>query len=237
MKSDLQAVARIIDRTRWLLLDFDGPICSIFAGISPSSVAAQLRDVLAAEGVQLSEAGLDGNDPLQVLRSTASLDSALTTRVECTLRAAELTASRTAEPTPHARETILACHATNRTVAVVSNNSQVAVESYLRIHELDEHVDLVVGRTQPDPRLLKPNPYLVLQAMQALGADPDASVFLGDTSSDMHSAQAAGILSIGYANKPGKRDHLLRAGASAVITTMAHLETALLTQPSTESSS
>ncbi|MFV5991036.1 hypothetical protein ACNPQM_00880 [Streptomyces sp. NPDC056231] len=36
-------------------------------------------------------------------------------------------------------------------------------------------------------------------------------------------AQAAGAMSIGYANKPGKAERLHRAGATAVIEDMADL--------------
>jgi HAD superfamily hydrolase (TIGR01509 family) len=232
MTTDLHALAHVVNPTRWLLIDFDGPICNLFAGLPASSIAARLRDVLAAEGPWLPASALDSEDPIQVLRSTTGLDPALSARIESALRAHELTASRTAKPTPHAREVILACHATNRAVTVVSNNSQAAVEAYLRNHQLDHHVDLVVGRTQPDPTLLKPSPYLVVRAMQALGADRDASAFVGDNPADVQSARAAGIRSIGYANKPGKLDRLMRAGADAVITTMADLATVLLTRGS-----
>jgi HAD superfamily hydrolase (TIGR01509 family) len=230
MTTGPDALAQVIGRTRWLLLDFDGPICSIFAGQPASSVAAHMRALLAEEGTQLPASA--SSDPIEVLRSVAGLDPALTARIESALRAAELTASRTAEPTPYAREAILACHATNRAVAVVSNNSQAAVETYLQLHQLDHHVDLVVGRTQPDPTLLKPSPYLLVHAMQALGADQDACAFVGDTSSDVQSARAAGVRSIGYANKPGKLDRLVGAGADAVITTMADLATTLRTHRS-----
>ena len=232
MTTDAHAVARVVDKTRWLLLDFDGPICNLFAELSASSVAARLRELLAAEETRLPASVLDTEDPIQVLRSTASLDPALSARIELALRAAELTASRTAKPSPHAREAILACHATNRAVAVVSNNSQAVVEAYLQTHQLDHHVDVAVGRTQPDPTLLKPNPYLVVRAIQALDADRDACAFVGDNPADVQSAHAAGIRSIGYANKPGKLDHLMRASADAVITTMADLATALLTRRS-----
>jgi HAD superfamily hydrolase (TIGR01509 family) len=232
MTTDLHALALVVDQTRWLLLDFDGPVCNLFAGLPAASVAARLRDLLAAEGAQLPASVLDSEDPIQVLRSTASLDPALSARIESALRAAELTASSTAKPTPHAREAILACHATNRAVAVVSNNSQAVVDAYLRTHQLDHHIDVAVGRTQPDPALLKPSPYLVVRAIQALDADRDACTFVGDNPADVQSAHAAGIRSIGYANKPGKLDHLTRASADAVITTMADLATALLTRRS-----
>ena len=155
------------------------------------------------------------------------------TGVEATLRKAELAAVETARPTPHAREVILACHRTNRRVAVISNNSQAAVETYLRAQHLAEQVDVIVGRTEPDPRLLKPHPHLVLRALDALKGDPATSSFVGDSTSDVQSAKAAGIHSVGYANKPGKIQRLHHAGADAIVTTMAELRDALLAnQPS-----
>jgi HAD superfamily hydrolase (TIGR01509 family) len=133
-----------------------------------------------------------------------------------------------ARPTPDAREVILACHQTGRRVAVISNNSQAAVETYLRAHYLAEHVDVIVGRTEPDPGLLKPHPHLVLRALDALGGDPAMSSLVGDSTSDVQSAKGAGTHSVGYANKPGKVERLQRAGADFIVTTMAELHQALL---------
>ncbi|MGH8884923.1 MAG: HAD family hydrolase [Egibacteraceae bacterium] len=225
-------LSRIIDRTDHVLIDFDGPICSIFAGLSAQSVAAELRGLLLAQGLSLPARIVDAHDPLEVLRFTSHLDSDLTERVDSALRAAELVAAQRARPTPHARETILACRQTHRTVAVVSNNSTPAVEAYLTAHDLIGSVDLVVGRTDPNPALLKPHPHLILQAVQALCADPATCTLIGDSVSDIEGGLAAGVRSVGYANKPGKRERLASAGADAVVTTMADLASALLTRNS-----
>jgi beta-phosphoglucomutase-like phosphatase (HAD superfamily) len=118
-------------------------------------------------------------------------------------------------------------------VESISNNSQAAVETYLRAHQLAEQVHVIVGRTDPDPRLLKPHPHLVLRALDALGGDPSTCAFVGDSTSDIQSAKAAGIHSVGYANKPGKIQRLHHAGADVIVTTMAELRDALLAnQPS-----
>jgi HAD superfamily hydrolase (TIGR01549 family) len=223
----------IIGRTRHLLLDFDGPICAIFAGLPAPAVAARLRELLGADGQPLPDAVAGEDDPIEVLRFTSGLGLDTAARVEARLRDAERAATQTATPTPYAREVILACHQTNRRVAVISNNSQAAVETYLRAHHLVEHVDVIVGRTEPDPRLLKPHPHLVLRALDAISGDPAMSSFVGDSTSDVQSAKAAGTHSVGYANKPGKFQRLQRAGAAAVVTSMAELHDALLAhQPS-----
>ena len=223
----------IIGRTRDLLLDFDGPICSVFAGLPAPSVAARLRELLGSNGKPLPEAIAGEDDPIEVLRFTSGLDLDTAGRVEAALRDAERAATATATPTPDAREVILACQQTGRRVAIISNNSQAAVETYLRAQHLAEHVDVVVGRTDPDPRLLKPHPHLVLRALDALDGDPATSSFVGDSTSDVQSAKAAGIHSVGYANKPGKIQRLHHAGADVTVTTMAELRDALLAnQPS-----
>jgi HAD superfamily hydrolase (TIGR01509 family) len=223
----------IIGRTRFLLLDFDGPICAIFAGLPAPLVAARLRELLGSNGTSLPESVASEDDPIEVLRFTSRLDMDTAARVEAALRDVERTATATATPTPAAREVILACHQTNRRVAIISNNSQAAVETYLRAHHLAEHVDVIVGRTDPDPRLLKPHPHLVLRALDVLGGDPTMSSFVGDSTSDIQSAKAAGTHSVGYANKPGKVERLQRAGADVIVTTMAELHDALLAhQPS-----
>jgi phosphoglycolate phosphatase len=50
---------------------------------------------------------------------------------------------------------------------------------------------------------------------------------VGDSVTDIEAARAAGVRSIGYANKPGKFGQLTAAGADAVVTEMAALAAAL----------
>jgi HAD superfamily hydrolase (TIGR01509 family) len=209
--------------TRHVLLDFDGPICSIFANVPAPSVAARLRAMLRAAGVSEAVVGDDEDDPIAVFRSTSKLDPSLAARIESALSAAEVSASRTADPTPHVDAFLLACRHAGRSVAVVSNNAEPAVRSYLTAHGLIERVGPVIGRTVPNPALLKPSPHLVKRAIDLLGADPAACTMIGDSVSDIESARAAGARSIGYANDPREREHLWSAGADAVIGSLAEL--------------
>lgn len=223
MMADLAAV---VARARYILLDFDGPVCSVFANHAASGVAADLRRVLVDEGVGIPEALLTETDPLEVVRYTATVRRpGLTRRIEEALTAAELTAIGSAEPTPYAREVIVAAHRAGRRVAIVSNNSAAAVRAYLAARRLDDYVYPVVGRAFADPGRMKPNPAPVLAALDELAADPDACVMVGDSTSDIDAARAAGVAAIGYANKPGKRTRL--AKADALMDSMAELATKL----------
>ncbi len=129
----------------------------------------------------------------------------------------------TAEPTPGAHDLIRTWSATSRPLAIVSNNSTIAIHAYLDLHDLQPHVTHVSARTNLDPALLKPHPHLLTTALTALNVPATATTFLGDSVTDIEAARAAHTMSIGYANKPGKTTELITAGADTVIPTPATL--------------
>ena len=63
----------------------------------------------------------------------------------------------------------------------------------------------------------KPNPDMLLNAMNETGADPGHTVMIGDTTFDMEMAKRAGTMAVGvsWGYHPG--EHLYAAGAQAVI--------------------
>ncbi len=70
----------------------------------------------------------------------------------------------------------------------------------------------------------KPDPAMLLQAMDEAGTGPDSTVMIGDTTYDIGMAVAAGVAPIGVAwgyHAPGT---LLRAGAVTVVENAAALE-------------
>jgi HAD superfamily hydrolase (TIGR01509 family) len=210
-----------------VLLDFDGPICTVYAQLTAAAIAAQLCDTLASHGVPIPTHLAQISDPLAILSFATTQPPDLARLVESQLRDAELQAVGTATPTPNVTEVIDACHHTNRKVAAVSNNSQQAVAAYLTQRSLIRRFDMVVGRTSDNLQYLKPHPHLVRTAAQELKIPPSACLLVGDSDSDIQAARAAGVASIGYANKPGKRARLAHAGAYTVIDNMNDLARAL----------
>ncbi|HEY1180134.1 MAG TPA: haloacid dehalogenase, partial [Phytomonospora sp.] len=131
-----------------ILLDFDGPVCAVFAGRPAPEVAARLAAAFGVAGT---------GDPLEVLRrADAHGDPALTRAVDDALTAEELAAVASAVPTEGAAALIGAAHAAGKRVAVVSNNGRPAITRYLDAHELT--VDAVVGRAPGSPGEMKPSP-------------------------------------------------------------------------------
>jgi HAD superfamily hydrolase (TIGR01509 family) len=225
-------LARLIVGGGPLLLDFDGPICSIFAGYPAPQVASGLIALLRQKGLDLPDRIDGATDPLEVLRWVGTVDiPQLTAATEDALCAAELQAVATAQPTPYAREVIVAAHQTGLPVAIVSNNSADAVATYLSIHRLDRYVYPIIGRAYANPAQMKPNPKPILSAAHALSADPSSCVLVGDSLSDIEGAKAAGVHVIGYANKSAKLDEFRSSEADEVITSMAEIARILADQP------
>src|SRR5690349_19817413 len=122
---------RIIRRTRHLLLDFDGPVCSVFAGMSDDEVAKELRRRLAAAGIAIPAEVRSVSDPLAVFRVVAACGRSAGQLAQRELTLLETQAVATARPTNGAAELITTARQVGLSVAVVSNNSGQAVAAYL----------------------------------------------------------------------------------------------------------
>lgn len=221
---DPEALRRILDQAEALFLDFDGPVCNLFAGLPASVVVDQLCVVLADGGYGDPPPEIEkSSDPFDVLKYAATLGETEARYVNAAFSACEAEAIHTAEPTPGADDLLSAWSAIGRPLAIVSNNSTLAVEAYLDLRNLRPYVSHVSARTSPNPALLKPNPHLLTLATVALGVQHRRSALVGDSTADMEAARATGVPAIGYANKRGKAARLGQAGAIYVIARMTEL--------------
>lgn len=167
------------------------------------------------------------SDPLRLLQWTGTHQPALIADVEKRLLVAERNAAKTAAPTVHADTVLKNASESGLGIAVVSNNSTLAVRTYLEMHGLAAHVSAVCGRVPGHPELMKPNPHLVVRASELLGARAGRCVLVGDSATDMEAAGAAGARRVGYAKAPDQVAVLEMAGAEVVIEDMAILAHAI----------
>lgn len=225
-RADLGALFR---RVRVVLLDFDGPICALFAGIGAENVANDLRQALADASFPAD--GAENLGPHAVLHYAALLGPRAGKVVEETLARDELDAVRSSRPPPGACAFLAACERTGRLVAIVSNNNADAIKAYLDLHGLTSLIAHVEGRDPDDPQRMKPNPWTLGRTLTQLRTDPESSAFVGDAVSDMQAATTIGIPPIGYANRPAKVTALHDAGAVAVVTEIAILADAVAATP------
>lgn len=223
MSTAAPGAVELLCRIRTVLLDFDGPVCSIFAGYPAPDVADELAALSAAAGHKVPDHHLVNRDPLDVLRFAGTVGPDLTVLIERELTRAEVKAVDTAEATPGAEAFLTACASTGRTVAVVSNNSAAAVVRYLKRTGWTDLVTLVEGRDPSDPRLMKPHPHVLLRTLHDLPAPAESALIVGDSVTDVEAGLAADVWTLGYANKPGKDEAFRDAGADIVVGSMTEL--------------
>lgn len=208
-----------------LLLDFDGPICAVFAGVTDRAVSQELATLLDASARADIEAA---HDPFEVLRYAASRNLVQASSIERRFTELELNAVKSAKPTEHTPALIHDLRAGGWTIAVVSNNSVVAIDAYLSAHGLRSSIAGVYGRTPDNYTHLKPSPHLLNVATRELHAISDNCVFVGDSLSDIEAGRAARIPVIALANKPGKADRFRPYSPDALIANMAEVRNALV---------
>lgn len=226
-RSGPEAVRAVMRQAQCLLLDFDGPVCDIFAGLPAPTVADSLRATLEAAGAQLPPEARDTNDPLEVFRLSTSLGDDLNRLALRALTELEVKAAATARPTTGAADLMDRARDKGMPVAIVSNNSVAGVTAFLDREGLGGLVEYVSARASADPSLMKPSPHLLDQALMRFGAEPSSALLVGDSVTDVEASKIAGVVAVGYANRPGKVKRLGDAGADLIVTSIEELADAL----------
>lgn len=221
MSTAPEELASILAPVRHVLLDFDGPVCSVFAGFPAAGVARRLAELLT--GPDGPPPGHELTDPLAMLRHIADMRPDLVPAADAALMRLEVEAVAQARPTEGAVAFLEACAATDRQVWLVSNNATAVLDRYVDTHQLKSLVAGCFGRVPGRPQSMKPSPELLLATLRAAHAKPADAIFIGDAVRDIEAAHAAGMSAIGYANKPGKAEALAAAEAVSVVATMKAL--------------
>jgi pyrophosphatase PpaX len=108
-------------------------------------------------------------------------------------------------------------------LGVVTTKMRPTTERALKMFGLYEHMETIV--TIDDVTHPKPHPEPVLKAMEAIGAQPEHTVMVGDSAVDIESAKRAGVLPVGVAWSLKGEAHLQEAGAAHILHNMEQLLT------------
>ncbi|MET3852221.1 MULTISPECIES: pyrophosphatase PpaX [unclassified Paenibacillus] len=101
------------------------------------------------------------------------------------------------QPFPHVLEVIKELDRRGITMGVVTTKNKPGTFRVLEMFGLDKYMKAIV--TVMDVEHPKPHPEPVLMAISQLGADPVATLMVGDSPVDIQSAKAAGARSAGVA--------------------------------------
>jgi len=222
------ALDNIVRQAHHLVLDFDGPVCDLWATHSVALAADRLRKLLTDQDIQLPDMIATTADPLAVLSCAAAINRDLAAIAEADLADLELSAVPTAQPAGYANDVITSARASGRTVTVISSCSAPAVNTYLARNNLDEQVGLVAARTTQEP---PPAASLIERTIRVLQADPAACVLVACSPAIIEAANAAGMPTIGYAHTSTDRGALAGTQPSAVIHSLADLVLRLRARP------
>ena len=98
-------------------------------------------------------------------------------------------------------------------MAVATGKSHRGLAALFATHPLKDYFDTVWCA---DDGPGKPSPFMVEQAMRALGCEPAQSLMIGDAVHDMAMGKAAGVRSLGVSWGFGEAPELISAGADEV---------------------
>lgn len=159
-----------------IVYDLDGTLVEL--AVDWGALADTVREMLEAEGVDPGDVELW---QMVDLAAEAGIDE----QVRETITETELAGARESRRLPVADELPWEVP-----VGVCSLNCEAACEIALERHDLAGAIDAVVGRDSVPEK--KPDPEPLLAAVEALGAEPERTLFVGNSPRDGVTAEAAG---------------------------------------------
>jgi myo-inositol-1(or 4)-monophosphatase len=229
-RSPYAALDEVLRASRYLIFDFDGPVCDLAAAM-PSDLTDRLRALIEAETSWPSALRPGADDPHAVLNRAASVSDALAARVDTKLTSAEMTAVAGAVPAGHIHDVVAACRDSGRVPAIVSSRSASAVQAWLTRYGLADQIRHICAPGGYPPGHLQPLHQLISQAVRDLGADPAECALITAGKPETVTASSAGLYVIGYARTVADHDRLTSAGATAIIPSLADLTLRLRARP------
>jgi myo-inositol-1(or 4)-monophosphatase len=225
--SPYAALDHILSRSRYLIFEFDGPICDLSAAM-PTTTAPQLRTTLQTH---TGSPPADISDPLEILARAAAISPALAARIDSQLTGIEETAVTKAIPAAYVHETLAACRDSGRQAAIISRHSARALTAYLTPHGLTDQIRTVAAPADYPPGHLQTSEQLLEDAIRTLGTTPAHCTLITASPAGINTARSTGTQSIGYAVTPDARERLTAAGAECTIFSLADLTLRLRARP------
>lgn len=109
-------------------------------------------------------------------------------------------------------------------MAIATGKTHRGLQSLFETHNLRPYFDTVWCA---DDGPGKPHPFMVEQAMKALGCEPGQSLMIGDAIHDMAMGKAAGVRAVGVSWGFGRASELADAGADEIHENFASLDASL----------
>ena len=153
---------------------------------------------------------------------SAKIDSGLLSQcIEMMQQTYERNRNVKSRPYPGIPELLDALAARGLKMAVLSNKPHDLTQKVIEELLPTRSFDAVMGERPPIPR--KPDPSSALAIANRLGVEPAGFLYLGDTATDMKTANAAGMYAVGVLWGFRKAEELIESGAKRLIAKPAEL--------------
>lgn len=204
-----------------VVFDLDGTLMD--SKIDYEKMGNRIRELLTSRG--LPEPLKDRRKVYQVISGgaatlreyglpEASLEATMA-EMETIMNDIELEALDAMELKPYARTVVAELHGEGLGLGVATRSHREYTLRGLKRYDMLRFFHQVVARDDvPYP---KPDPRHLLYTIRLLGVDPGDTLFIGDTTTDLQTADAAGVEFIGYWRDESWAQRLMEGGCSRIV--------------------
>lgn len=131
------------------------------------------------------------------------------------VEAIEIKSAKEVRLLPGAREALNELRQMKKKIVVVTNNGRLGTERTLERLQLAQMFDGVVTRDDSDQ--LKPDPEMVLKALNLAETSPGEAILVGDTTIDVKAARATSVTSVAVPTGPFSLARLVEEGPDFIV--------------------
>ena len=204
-----------------VVFDLDGTL--VESHINYEKMGEQIKELLAKKGMK--EHIEDRRKAYQVIRGGAetlleyglppkNLDDTLT-ELDNIMNNIELEAIPTMKLKPNALNTIMKLHDFGYKLGLCTRSHRLYADTVLVKYDMDKYFDAVVGRDDTDKP--KPNAHQLLVTIEQVRAEPEETLYIGDTTTDLTTAKNANVDFLGYWRDERWAQMLIDGGCEKIV--------------------
>ena len=216
-----------------VVFDLDGTLVSSHHDYG--EMTRRVTQILTDAGVELAvlkqpgqvwRVTRGGDESMKGLGFTEEQKTEISRHVTEALNAVEVLSLETLEVMPNAYETLEHLSSEGFSLGIATRACNEYSVKALEMTGLDGFIDYMLARDMVENP--KPDPRHLLEVLEALSLEPDDSVYIGDTTTDLRTAKSAKVTFIGYLRSPRWAERLKEAGCDAEITDLSELKKLLI---------
>jgi len=211
-----------------IVFDLDGTL--IDSTINYEKMSQMVRELLTKEGVSLDNPN-DRRRTYQVIQAgekalielgvSKEKITDLMKRIENVMNTVELEGAHLSKPIKNAHEMLKEVKNRNLGIGIATRGCHEYAVKSMELTRIDFYIDKLLARDDvPYP---KPDPRHLLDVVSYLGATPDSVFYVGDSTTDLKTAEGANIPFIGYRRNEEWAKRLLDAGCKNMVNDLIEL--------------